>query len=419
MSPTVASNLPNRKSMVSSLCLPLALTTYRLIRSGAAVPFTAHATSPTVTMPRIKAITTGSIPSFLDVVLNVDEGDKSSSLASQDTWLAQMKVKQAKLADDPGGKLVLFGDDTWLKLFPDTFDRADGTSSFFVADFTEVDNNVTRHVSDELRQTDWSLMVLHYLGLDHIGHKGGPRSPNMVPKQHEMDAIVREIYVALETQPHLDNTLLVLLGDHGMNDAGNHGASSAGETSPALLFLAPKLKAALTDPTASFLPSPLDERDDFQFYHTVEQSDLAPTLGALLGFPAPKNNLGAFIPAFLPLWSARRDQVQILMHNAHQILRVLEAAFGPEVFAEASIEACIDPQTDVQEIACAWHDIVRTAPRLNGTNNEDDDGSQLSAEAYDEWANKTNTVSFLLLGADCCRFDYLSFTLSNHFSVAS
>ena len=42
-------------------------------------------------------------------------------------------------------------------------------------DFTEVDNNVTRNVAPELENTDWALMVLHYLGLDHIGHKSGPR----------------------------------------------------------------------------------------------------------------------------------------------------------------------------------------------------------------------------------------------------
>lgn len=41
-------------------------------------------------------------------------------------------------------------------------------------DFTEVDNNVTRHVPDELRNSDWNAMVMHYLGLDHIGHKAGP-----------------------------------------------------------------------------------------------------------------------------------------------------------------------------------------------------------------------------------------------------
>lgn len=77
-------------------------------------------------MPRIKAITTGSTPSFLDLILNFAESDTSSTLATQDTWLAQMKAKKT-------GKMVMYGDDTWLKLFPETFDRVDGTSSFFVS----------------------------------------------------------------------------------------------------------------------------------------------------------------------------------------------------------------------------------------------------------------------------------------------
>lgn len=76
-------------------------------------------------MPRLKAITTGSVPSFLDVILNIAESDTSSTLAYQDTWLAQLKAT--------GGRLVMYGDDTWLKLFPGMFDRADGTTSFFVS----------------------------------------------------------------------------------------------------------------------------------------------------------------------------------------------------------------------------------------------------------------------------------------------
>jgi predicted AlkP superfamily pyrophosphatase or phosphodiesterase len=100
---------------------------YSLIRSGAAIPFTAHATPPTVTMPRVKALTTGSVPSFLDLILNFAESDTSSSLATQDTWLAQLRAQ-------PHGSLVFYGDDTWLKLFPgDFFARAEGTSSFFVS----------------------------------------------------------------------------------------------------------------------------------------------------------------------------------------------------------------------------------------------------------------------------------------------
>lgn len=77
-------------------------------------------------MPRVKAMTTGSIPSFLDVILNFAESDTSSTLATQDTWLAQLRALD-------GGRLVMYGDDTWLKLFPGFFARADGTSSFFVS----------------------------------------------------------------------------------------------------------------------------------------------------------------------------------------------------------------------------------------------------------------------------------------------
>ena len=81
-------------------------------------------------MPRVKAITTGSIPSFVDVILNFAESDTTSTLATQDTWLAQIKAKDY---DNGRGKLVMYGDDTWLKLFPNVFERADGTSSFFVS----------------------------------------------------------------------------------------------------------------------------------------------------------------------------------------------------------------------------------------------------------------------------------------------
>ena len=170
---------------------------------------------------------------------------------------------------------------------------------------------MTRHIMPELRQDDWNTMVLHYLGLDHIGHKSGPRSVNMVPKQREMDGIVRSIYGAIVSQPHLQSTLLVLCGDHGMNDAGNHGASSAGETSPALVFMSPKLKSIAKPAT---VPAPFNE--EFQYYSKVDQSDLAPTLGALLGFPVPKNNLGAFIRDFLPLWSNRRTSLGIFREHA-------------------------------------------------------------------------------------------------------
>ncbi|KAF4634614.1 hypothetical protein G7Y89_g3507 [Cudoniella acicularis] len=333
--------------------------TQSLISSGAAIPFTAHATSPTITMPRIKAITTGSIPSFLDVILNFAESDTTSTLATQDTWLAQLKTKG-------DGKMIMYGDDTWLKLFPKFFDRADGTSSFFVTDFTEVDNNVTRHVPEELQKSDWNTMVLHYLGLDHIGHKAGPRSPNMIPKQREMDGIVSLAYSAMENNVHLESTLLVLLGDHGMNDAGNHGGSAPGETSPALVFISPKLKSI-----NSGFKTPAPSEEFFQYYTTVEQSDIAPTLGALLGFPVPQNNLGIFIPAFLPFWQKKNDKIQILLRNAKQILKVVTAAF-PSFEGDGLSTYCDELQADVDELACKWRSISKILPSPNDENQDID-----------------------------------------------
>lgn len=98
-------------------------------------------------MPRVKALTTGSVPSFLDLILNFAEADTSSSLSGQDTWLAQLRERRTIGAHGSGkgekasGGLVFYGDDTWLKLFPQSpsdatdpfFKRSDGTSSFFVS----------------------------------------------------------------------------------------------------------------------------------------------------------------------------------------------------------------------------------------------------------------------------------------------
>lgn len=119
----------------------------------------------------------------------------------------------------------------------------------------------------------------------------------MPGKQLEMDEVVREIYLAMETYDHLKSSLLVLSGDHGMNEAGNHGGSSLGEASTALVFVSPMFRSVFNG-----LQCPTTGSEGLRFYETVEQSDIAPTLAALLGFPVPRNNLGIVIPAFLDLW---------------------------------------------------------------------------------------------------------------------
>lgn len=149
----------------------------------------------------------------------------------------------------------------------------------------------------------------------------------MLPKQTEMDGIVKQIYATIESKSHLQSTLLVLLGDHGMNDAGNHGGSAPGETSPALVFLSPKIKSL-----GKSFQAPMDTQEDFSYYSVVEQSDLAPTLGALLGFPVPKNNLGAFILDFLPFWP--RSTSSIRSSSMDSLLTKLRTRPGADPHAQ-------------------------------------------------------------------------------------
>jgi ethanolaminephosphotransferase len=159
----------------------------------------------------------------------------------------------------------------------------------------------------------------------------------MVPKQKEMDDMVRTIYNAIENEDHLANTLFVVCGDHGMNDGGNHGGSSPGETSPALVFMSPKLKK-VTGQTRKESPITPKHEGEFEYYRMVEQNDIAPTLAGLLGFPIPQNNLGVFLEDFLGFWDKSECEMWCMEHRADRARCGPCSAALPE--CEADEEDC-------------------------------------------------------------------------------
>ncbi|KAI1662856.1 alkaline-phosphatase-like protein [Daldinia decipiens] len=289
--------------------------TQSLIRSGAAVPITALSAMPTLTLSRIKALTQGSSQSFLDAWLNVVNWPEDSRLDSGDTWLTRLKASRTDQK-----KLVFYGIEEWVDLYSDVFDRQEYFSSFHLPRLVDIDRNVTRNLSKELERDDWSALILHYLGLDCIAHMGGPRSAHMRPKQLEMDDVVRDIYTALTREPHMQDTLLVLLGDHGMTSQGNHGGRLPEELAAATVFISPKLED-MAQPRRS---SPLEAAEDYLYYSAVKQVDIVPTLSGLLGFPIPSRNSGIFIPDMLPAFGDDMKAVEFLAENAKQIHRALE-----------------------------------------------------------------------------------------------
>ncbi|KAK0084272.1 hypothetical protein PV325_007346 [Microctonus aethiopoides] len=221
--------------------------------------------APTVTMPRVKAMTSGAVSSFIDVVLNFGK-----STVTTDNVLLQAKNHYHNI--------IFYGDDTWLKLYPNIFNRFDGTTSFFVSDYTEVDHNVTRHLNDELhKNNDWSIMILHYLGLDHIGHVYGPQSPLVKIKLNEMDEVIRKIALKIqEWNANGVSSLFIVCGDHGMKNSGGHGGATPEET------LVPLVAFGLNNTP--------NIRDNFV---QIEQVDIATTLAVILGVPIPSSSIGS------------------------------------------------------------------------------------------------------------------------------
>ncbi|XP_043805495.1 GPI ethanolamine phosphate transferase 2 isoform X2 [Manihot esculenta] len=284
---------PPRKDLMDAMPY-----TQSLLSSGMAIGYHAKAAPPTVTMPRLKAMVSGAIGGFLDVAFNFN-----TQALLDDNLLGQfLRI---------GWKMVMLGDETWLKLFPGLFVRHDGVSSFFVKDTVQVDQNVTRHLGNELSRDDWNLLVLHYLGLDHVGHIGGRSSSLMGPKLLEMDEVVKMIHLStIQAHDHdQGRTLLVVVSDHGMTESGNHGGSSYEETDSLALFI------GLKNQVSHYL-SPT--------HNSVLQVDIAPTLALLYGVPIPKNNVGVVISGTFDS-STDDQQLRALELNSWQLYRLVEA----------------------------------------------------------------------------------------------
>jgi len=275
--------------------------------------FLAHfiADAPTTTLQRIKGMTTGSLPTFIDAGSNF-----AGEQADEDNWLWQAKRA--------GKRIALAGDETWLNVFPrggKSSVWADGLvwpyDSFDVEDLDTVDRGVREHLLellDEPRQRDWDIVVAHGLGLDHAGHRFGAEHRETTRKLRETERLLRDVVERLD-----DQTLLVVVGDHGMTDRGDHGGDSRDEVDAALWVYSkkPLIDAAWFEhaldspqhPAASLRASasaPVDLADRFELAwpekglarstRSVSQIDLVPTLSLLLGLPIPFGNLGLPIP---------------------------------------------------------------------------------------------------------------------------
>ncbi|KAI6660955.1 GPI ethanolamine phosphate transferase 3 [Oopsacas minuta] len=225
---------------------------------------------PTNTMQRIKGLTTGSLPTFVDQTSNFN-----SPKITEDSIIHQIYRS--------GRKSLFVGDDTWIDLFPDTFAETYPYPSFNVRDLHTVDAGVIKHLPPFLERGDWSLLIGHFLGVDHVGHIYGPDHSSMKNKLTQLDGVINSVVNQIS-----DDTLLVVLGDHGMTETGDHGGDTSDETDAALFLYSPNPIFPLLMPSP-ILNSPI-------ISDSVSQKNIVPTISLLLGLPIPYSNLGALIP---------------------------------------------------------------------------------------------------------------------------
>jgi ethanolaminephosphotransferase len=262
--------------------------------------FIAHAHPPTVTLPRLKSMMTGMMPHFLDVIFNLLPSGTTRDFIEDDYTLLYRLYKK-------GWKMILLGDETWTRISPISriyFDSnySDTTNSLFVSDTVQVDLNVTRHVPAMLQnQKLWDMLILHYLGLDHIGHVFGINDQSnsiIVNKMNEMDNVIKQLWESMD-----NDTLLVVCSDHGMTNTGNHGGASYLETSSVLTFLTKRF-----------------HEYKFPFSaNRINQIDIVSTLAILFGVDIPPKNVGKPILSLLEHLLPESAIKQALISSATQL----------------------------------------------------------------------------------------------------
>lgn len=235
---------------------------------------------PTVTLQRIKAIATGTLPVFIEIGSNFD----SVHSIQADNFIDNFK------------NITVVGDDTWNSLFGSIISQDFTVPSFDVHDIDGVDQYIFSKLPEAINSYESDLIVGHFLGVDHAGHVFDYHSGIVKSKISKIDS-----FITNEIMPNVrDEDLLLVISDHGMTDSGSHGGASFEETSSFLYAYSPSQQ--LKQMTIG----------------QINQIDICSTISLLFGFPIPLMNVGKIIPDFFPNVS------QAISSNVKQLRKMLE-----------------------------------------------------------------------------------------------
>jgi GPI ethanolamine phosphate transferase 3 subunit O len=290
---------------------------------------------PTVTMQRLKALTTGSLPTFADI-----GGNFGGATVEEDAWIRALSMIDARKRGLSVNttRIAFVGDDTWEDLYPGTFTESFPYPSFNTRDLDTVDNGCLLHLpallkrlrgltttptttitTDDDDEQQLELVVVHFLGVDHVGV--GPHNEHMDGKLKQMDAALQNVLQVLDESNNCHAALI--LGDHGMTEDGNHGGGTVEETNAALFVHTSPACGGLSRHT-EYLEQYEPSAWVAQSFATIHQIDLVPTIAIQLGLPIPFANIGGLVPSLLPGQDPRQTALALAL-NAAQVWRYFTA----------------------------------------------------------------------------------------------
>lgn len=199
-------------------------------------------------------------------------------------------------AHDAGLQTALLGAAAWRRLIPrnqlDTIYFTDQSGP-------EADASIMEAALPLVANDETKLVLVHLTQVDEAGHHLGAESDIYRQAAQQVDVYLGQISQAMD----LNRSTLMVLADHGHTPDGGHGGDEVEVIWQPLVIIG-----------QSVIPGS---------YSDIHQTDIAPTIAALLGLGIPAASQGRILFELLHL--AEPDQAQAQLALARQRLSFVEA----------------------------------------------------------------------------------------------
>jgi hypothetical protein len=245
---------------------------------------------PSLTLPSSAVIATGAWQDVTGVTTNWFEGPpRQDSLFS--------------LAKDNGLTAAIAGEEAWGELFGSQAARA-YTRKWEDA-YTRFDEETLKKALEFLSERP-ALLLVHFVDTDMAGHDFGGASPEYLRCARHIDTLIAELHRRLA-----DDSVLIVTADHGQIDKGGHGGWESVVTRVPLLMCGKPVRPGS--------------------FGSAEQTDIAPTVAALLGLSVPPYSQGRILAEALNLGEERDRLEKLAAAQKERFVRAYLGAIGADV----------------------------------------------------------------------------------------